>query len=699
MKTILTYESEMPLIRRIAFVAAMAIGALAHAQTTWISSLDLSQIDQRRGEPRADRCAAGGKITLAAKEFANGVGTTAPSRLKLRFFAGADFSATVGVDDAAGKGNGRVVFKVLGNNDKLLWQSPEMHAGDTPQQVDISIKGVTQLTLLTEGDANDANNLANWADAKITLHSKEYKEVRPNTLPAFTEEAVILTPKPGPQPRLTGPKVFGVRPGHPFLFTITATGDRPMTFAVDGLPDGLRLHPETGRIDGKLAAKGEHRVVFRAKNAIGETRREFKIVCGDKIGLLPAMGWNSWNCFGDSVTGQNIRDAADVMVKKGLINHGWSYVNIDEGWNMNPRSKDRRLHGPERDANGHMIANYKFPDLKGLVDHIHSLGLRAGIYTSPGPCACGDYTGSLGYELVDAKYFADLGFDYLKYDMCSYNEILRQRTQPHPGNNLKKPMDHKSSEYLEELQRPWLVMRAALDSLDRDLVYSISGNTRTWGREIGANSWRTSSDITDSWMEMVNGWEESVSRIGFTQKNGTAYDKEHSNGPELSGPGHFNDFDMLAVGHVGWGAKQHPSLLSPSEQYTHVSLWCLLNSPLLIGCDLTKLDDFTIGLLTNDEVLDVNQDSLAKQAVRVAQHGELEVWAKDMEDGSKAVGLFNRGYLPNDVTVKWNELGIKGRQHVRDLWRQKDLGGFSDSFTAPKVPRHGVLLVRISPAK
>jgi alpha-galactosidase len=574
-----------------------------------------------------------------------------------------------------------------------------MRAGDAPQKVDVSIKGLKQLTLLADGDVNNEHNFADWADAKIMLHSDQFKDVRPNTIPAYKEEAVILTPKPGPQPRLTGPKVFGVRPGHPLLFTVTASGERPMTFSAEGLPKGLQLDSQSGRISGKLTEKGEHRVTLRVKNARGVAQREFKIVCGETLGLVPAMGWNSWNCFGDSVTAQNVKDAADVMVKSGLINHGWSYVNIDEGWNMNPRSKDTRLHGPERDAQGRMLPNYKFPDLKGLVDHIHGLGLRVGIYTSPGPCACGDYTGSLGSEETDARHFAELEFDYLKYDMCSYNQVLRERTQPHPSNNLKQPMDRKSPEYLAELQRPWRVMRTALDKLDRDLIYSISGNTRTWGKEIGANSWRTSSDITDSWLEMVNGWEESVSRIGFMQKNNSAYAQEHSNGPELSGPGYFNDFDMLAVGHVGWGAKQHPTLLTPNEQYTHISLWCLLNSPLLMGCDLTKLDEFTLSLLTNDEVLDVNQDPLAQQAARVAKHGNLEVWAKDMEDGSKAVGLFNRGYLASDVSVNWSDLGVTDKQRVRDLWRQKDLGEFSEKFTAAEVPRHGVLLIRLWPAK
>jgi alpha-galactosidase len=155
---------------------------------------------------------------------------------------------------------------------------------------------------------------------------------------------------------------------------------------------------------------------------------------------------------------------------------------------------------------------------------------------------------------------------------------------------------------------------------------------------------------------------------------------------------------MLVVGKVGWGPRLHPTRLTPNEQYTHISLWCLLASPLLIGCDMTQMDDFTLSLLTNDEVLEVNQDPLGRQAARVAQNGPLEVWTKDMEDGSKAVGLFNRGYGGTSVTAHWSDLGLAGKQKVRDLWRQKDLGEFTDSFTV-SVPRHGVVLVRIWPAK
>jgi alpha-galactosidase len=152
---------------------------------------------------------------------------------------------------------------------------------------------------------------------------------------------------------------------------------------------------------------------------------------------------------------------------------------------------------------------------------------------------------------------------------------------------------------------------------------------------------------------------------------------------------------MLVVGKVGWGPMLHPTKLTPNEQYTHISLWCLLGSPLLIGCDMTQLDDFTLNLLTNDEVMEVSQDPLGRQASRVFKEGDLEVWAKDMEDGSKAVGLFNRGIWKSTITARWSDLGIQGKQAVRDLWRQKELGTFEKEFTAP-VLRHGVVLVKMS---
>ena len=322
-------------------------------------------------------------------------------------------------------------------------------------------------------------------------------------------------------------------------------------------------------------------------------------------------------------------------------------------------------NGPARDGAGVINSNRKFPDMKGLSAYVHGKGLKIGLYSSPGPTTCAGYEASYKHEEQDAARYAEWGFDYLKYDWCSYGDIDR------------KPD-------LAGYKKPYEVMDQALRKADRDIVFSLCqygmGDVWKWGAEVGGNCWRTTGDINDSW--------GSLSGIGFSQDGHEKY----------AGPGHWNDPDMLVVGKVGWGPHLHPTRLTPNEQYTHITLWSLLSSPLLIGCDMTQLDDFTRGLLTNDEVIDVNQDSLGKPAGRVAKDGQLEVWARDLEDGSKAVGLFNRGEFEKPVTVKWADLKITGKHAVRDLWRQKDVGTADAEYTAP-VPRHGAVMIRISPAK
>jgi len=386
-----------------------------------------------------------------------------------------------------------------------------------------------------------------------------------------------------------------------------------------------------------------------AKNSLGMAEKKFRIVCGDQISLTPPMGWNSWNCFACDVTDINVRSAADAMVASGLIQHGWTYINIDDCWEAG------------RDAEGKILSNKKFPDMKALTDYVHGKGLRIGLYSSPGPKTCAGYEASYKHELLDAQRYGEWGFDYLKYDWCSYGGIA-----PRP--------DHA------QLLKPYQVMREALNQVPRDIVFSLcqygEGKVSEWGTKVGGNSWRTTGDITDTW--------KSMSGIGFGQ----------AGLEEFAGPGHWNDPDMLVVGHVGWGPSLHPTRLTPNEQYTHISLWCLLSSPLLIGCDLTQLDEFTLNLLTNDEVLDVSQDSLGKQAARVSKDGTAEVWTKPLADGSRAVGLFNRDESPATVRVDFAKLGLSGTVSVRDLWRQKDLPNSSGEFQA-EVPRHGCLLLRL----
>ena len=612
---------------------------LAKADSIDLETLSLKHIEQDWGEPQANKSVDGHPLMLGGKRFEHGLGTHANSTFVIALGGkGERFAATVGVDDEVGQ-KGSVVFKVMGDG-KTLWESGVLRGGDAAKDVSVSLEGVKVLVLAV-GDAEDdiSYDHADWAEARLVM-----KEGKPESLAPPREPAVVLTPRASPKPRINGAKVFGVRPGSPFLLTVPATGERPLTFSARGLPAGLQLDPQSGHVTGTLEQKGTYAVTLRARNAKGTTERVLKIVCGDRIALTPPMGWNSWNCFGCDVTAANVRAAADAMVASGLINHGWTYINIDDCWEAG------------REANGNVVSNEKFPDMKGLTDYVHSKGLKIGLYSSPGPKTCAGHEGSYQHEQLDATRYSDWGFDYLKYDWCSYGNI-----EPNP--------DHAG------FMKPYHVMRAALDKVPRDIVFSLCqygmGNVWEWGAEVGGNCWRTTGDISDSW--------SSMSGIGFEQAGHEKY----------AGPGHWNDPDMLVVGYVGWSAKVRPTRLKPSEQYTHISLWCLLCSPLLIGCDMTKLDDFTLNLLTNDEVLEVSQDPLGRQAARVAKNGALEVWAKELDDGSKAVGLFNRGEGESVVTLNWSDLGISGQRTVRDLWRQQDLGKFNGQYQARVRPPRG----------
>lgn len=640
-----------------------------------LSSLDLGQMLQEFASPQANRSVQGRFLQISGQRYTNGVGTHARSVLWVDLHGAARrFNAVVGIDDevvspivqrelrhAYDTGldeyrlvNGRVCFQIYGDG-RLLWKSRQLQTAMPAEPVDVDLTGVQNMVLIVSslGEAVSYDD-ADWADARFTVRGAP-----PKTIPPPREEPYLLTPMPAATPRINGAAVFGVRPGSPFLFTIAATGEGPLRYAAKALPSGLHLDAATGRITGQLKHRGEWRVPLEVRNARGVARRDLKIVCGDTLALTPPMGWNSWNVFGREPTEARVKAAADAMVACGLINHGWTYVNIDDCWQHQHSSKNPQLQGPGRDAAGRVLPNQRFPDMKAVCDYIHARGLKAGIYSSPGMYTCAGYTGSFQHEAIDARQYADWGFDYLKYDWC-YN------THTAPDVSLQSQ------------RAAWQTMAQALVATHRDLVFSLSETLDVWpwAKDVGANCWRTTGDITDTW--------SSMDEIGFNQ-----------NGREIvAGPGHWNDCDMFVVGKLG-GGRLHYTRLSPDELYTHISLWCLLASPLLIGCDMTQMDDFTLNLLTNDEVLEVNQDPLGKQARRISKDENVEVWAKTMADGSLAVGLFNRGEFPAPVTVRWTELGLPAGSAVpvRDLWPQRDLGPVAGSFTAT-IPRHGVRLIR-----
>lgn len=465
----------------------------------------------------------------------------------------------------------------------------------------------------------------------------------------------ILTPAAPEAPRFNTAPVFGVRPGSPIHFRFGVSGNRPMTFTADDLPQGVKLNPVNGALSGSIPAEGDYTFTVTATNDKGSASQQFTLKVGDKIALTPPMGWNSWNCWGLSVTQDKVWASAQSLIDKGLADYGYSYINIDDAW-----------EAPERAIDGTIVANEKFPSIKHLADQLHGEGLKLGIYSSPGAYTCGRYLGSLGHEKQDAESYNDWGIDYLKYDWCDY------------GTKHDKERDRGTvASYI----RPYMLMGEYLRSQPRDIFYSLCqygmADVQKWGPMVDANSWRTTVDITDTW--------DSMSGIGFFQQKDLY---------PYAAPGGWNDPDMLVVGKVGWGPQLHDTRLTPDEQYTHISLWSLLASNMLIGCPIDQLDDFTINLLCNNEVNAVNQDILGKQARPVVVDGDIQLWARPLADGSQAVGIFNLG--EKDTTVDFSRyfeaLGIKEPSNIRDLWRQTDLHD-----AEWKIPTHGVRLLKVTP--
>ncbi len=486
-----------------------------------------------------------------------------------------------------------------------------------------------------------------------------------------SEPKIILTPKPGPAPKINGTKIFGVRPGSPFLFTIPVTGLRPMKYEVLNLPNGLTCNPDNGQITGIIETPGEYNTTFKVTNKLGTTQRKFKIVCGNTLALTPHMGWNSWYVWENHVTDKIMRDAADAMVTSGMMDHGYMYVNIDDCWSVKPASKDSTLLGEPRDKNGMINSNKRFPDMKSLTDYIHAKGLKAGIYTSPGPFTCAGHVSAYGFEEQDIARYVNWGYDFLKYDWCSYSNVGRRDTLP-------------------GLQKPYILVSTILSKQKRDIILNLCqygmGDVWKWGKKVGGNSWRTADDLGGSFQ----GIGTALFRDGFDV---FTKDSLHLYG----GPGGWNDPDYLLLGYLSnWKGQTAPTPLTPNEQYTQVSLWSIQSAPFIFSGDITRMDDFTLGLLTNDEIIEVDQDPMGKPGYRVSKEGDLEVWIRHLEDGSIAAGLFNRGENEAKITAKWSDLGISGKQRVRDIWRQKDIGNFNESYSE-KVSRHGVLMIRLWP--
>ncbi len=357
------------------------------------------------------------------------------------------------------------------------------------------------------------------------------------------------------------------------------------------------------------------------------------------LARTPPMGWNSWNKFAGRVDDAAVRAMADAMASNGMKEAGYTYVNIDDTWEG------------ERDAQGNITTNKKFPDMKALADYVHSKGLKIGIYSSPGPNTCAGYEGTYGHEEQDARTWAAWGIDYVKYDWCGARTLYTD----------------------EEMPAIYQIMGEALLKTGRPIVYSLCQYGRLdvwqWGADVGGNLWRTTGDIRDAW--------DSMTRIGFSQDSLARY----------ALPGHWNDPDMLEIGNGG---------MSVDEYRTHMSLWSMLAAPLLAGNDLRTMTAEIKDILLNREVIAIDQDRAGKQGSRAWQSGEQEIWTRQLAGGDVAVAMFNRSAAAVSMSAHWSQLGVTWQpKRVRDLWQHTDVASANNEYSAT-VPAHGVVMLRLS---
>lgn len=654
-------------------------GRVTATDAVWLNELDLAKTLPRWVWAQANHSLAEKPLSIGGTRFERGVGTRAPSTWWIELAGAQRIVAAVGVDDAAAV-DAVVNFELFADGNKL-WESGAMKRGDAARPVDVPLAGARVLLLKVVGVGEGAEaeragyyyaGYADWADGRI-LYTGAKPQATGRPLPP--EEAVILTPKPGPAPRINGPKVYGCRPGHPFIYRVPTQGERPMRFTAENLPGSLHLNATEGIITGDAPPRGEYQVTLRARNGQGESARSFRIVSGDTLSLTPSMGWNHWYTHYYRVTDAMMREAADILVTSGLADVGYQYVNMDDCWMNAPKNNDPLRTGPLRDPQGNIVPNRHFPDLRAMTAYIHGKGLKAGLYSTPGPLTCSGFAGSYQHEAQDAKQFADWGFDFLKYDWCSYENIARQESGPARGIAM----------------RPFALMGGLLRQQPRDILYNLCQYGREkvweWGADAGGQSWRTSIDLG---LEI-----DRIFEVALANARHRGWSK----------PGAWNDPDYVQIGFFGdpkgyaqgTGAPV-PVPLTPTEQYSFMSLWSLMAAPIFFGGDISRLDEFSISVLCNPEVIDIDQDELGQCARVVQLDGDRFLLVKDLADGSKAVGLCNAGELPAEITAKWSEVGVTGKRRVRDVWRQRDLGVFEATFKA-QVPRRGVVLVRLSAAE
>ncbi len=488
---------------------------------------------------------------------------------------------------------------------------------------------------------------------------------------ARISEKEVLTPQPGLQPVINGPKIYGARPGKKFVYRIPCQGQRPITFKVEGLCKGLTLDAEKGIITGVVPAeKGEYKMRFIARNTKGQVQRDFALVVGDKLALTPPTGWNSWGGHMVAISDEIMRKTADLFENKGLADVGYQYIGIDDCWmidvseRVNPviqeQEKDEKYSDVDfapllaggRDMKGNILPNDRFPDMKAMADYIHAYGLKVGLYSSPSELTCQKYIGSRNYENQDAEQYAKWGFDLLKYDQCGAGTAYLRAMR------VKNP-DYKYSEY-------WKPMADYLMQQDRDILYNLCQygweEPWKWAPELGISTWRTGGDLNHH----VEEYFERALRLATDLR-------------DFSKPGQWNDPDFMYIHKIrDYKNKTAPSVeigLNTNQRYQYVTLWSIIAAPFFFSCDINEIDDFTISILSNATVLNINQDELGHVGEVIRNKNHEVVMMKKLADGSRAVAVFNTNDTDEAVIhIDWDEFGKCCEQTVYDVWRGKDLG-------------------------
>lgn len=462
---------------------------------------------------------------------------------------------------------------------------------------------------------------------------------------------------------VNGPSRIGVPLNKPFVFLIPASGSESLVYRADGLPRGLSLNSRTGVITGEASRQGSFRVTFRVATHQASASKVVEMVVDSKpatLALTPPMGWNPWYVWGCNIDDGKIRQAADLLVSSGLAAYGYNYINLDDCWQGG------------RNSRGEIVPNRRFPDMKALADYVHSKGLRIGIYTGPGEKTCAGFPASKGHLEKDVMTYASWGMDFIKYDWCQ-----RQPRAAAPYYNAYREMGR-------------ILARAP-----RAMTYMIceygNGQPWRWGATVGGNMWRTDHDLADVW--------EAILRNGFGRVELSRY----------ASPGHWNDLDMLMVGKGNWplqlgtyaikNGPPRPTKLTLDEQKTHMSLWSMMASPLLFSGDLSQLDSVTMQMLTNKDILDLNQDSLGAPVRKVLERNDVQVLVRNLADGSRAVAFFNLSTVNKVARVTYQSLGLPVGPELkfRNLWTKREIRSEAGHrFLRTTIPAHGVAVFRVS---